>query len=355
MANIYDYIDWRGDLPFTESPFNDIDNLILAELCYAEMEDIVPAEGSMDMVEANRLYIEHGYKSELINDPAETLAKAAASRRFSPVRLCDYVNRIDKARQVQFSAITYLLPDESVYVAFRGTDNTIVGWREDFNFSFMETAGQEDAVAYLNNAATRHSGTIHVGGHSKGGNLAVFAAAFCDQAAKDRIDVVYSNDGPGFNDRVCSDPSYTGMLDRVRLIVPSFSIVGILLNNKSERTVVKSDASGPMQHSPLTWQVKGTAFEVVDSQDPASIFMDEAMNKWISSLDEKERADLISSIFDSLDASGADTLQDLKKVFFAFARALHKLDFSRKKELSVIMRKLASAGIDVARERISGK
>ncbi len=355
MANIYDYMDWRGDLTFKERPFNDVDNLILAEICYADMEDIVPQDNtSITMEELNAGYIAHGYESPLVNNPKDSMAKAAKAERFRGIRLSNYVNRIDKESQVQFSAVTFHIPDGTIYVAFRGTDNTIVGWREDLNFSFMETEGQREAVAYLNSIAKENSSIIRVGGHSKGGNLAVFAAAFADDDVKERIIEVYSNDGPGFNERISKDPRYLSTLNKVKLIIPSFSVVGILLNNKSDRTVIKSDATGPMQHSPLTWQVNANSFEVVDSQDPASIFMDETVSRWLASIDDNERMALVNSIFDSVDASGANTLQEImqskQKAFFAISKALMKIDTVRKKELAVILKKLGAAGMDVAKE-----
>ncbi len=279
---------------------------------------------------------------------------AAVSKRFCYIQVGGYTNKIDHDKQVQFSAVTFHLPDQSLYVAFRGTDNTIVGWREDLNFSFMETEGQKEAVAYLNDVAKKYKGLIRVGGHSKGGNLAVFAAAFADEETKDRIVEVYSNDGPGFNEKVSNDNRYLSTLSKVKLIMPSFSVVGILLNNKSERMIIKSDATGPMQHSPLTWQVTVNTFEVVDSQDPASIFMDETVSRWLSTMDDKERMALVNSIFDSVDASGANTLQDIKlskqKAFFAIAKAVMKMDATRKKELAIILKKLGAAGMVVAKE-----
>ncbi len=356
MANIYDYIDWRGDLTFAERPFNDVDNLVLSELCYAEMEGIVPTDGKerVTIKELNEGYLRCGYVSHLVNNPKETLARAAASRRFRDIEVDNYVNNIDKDRQIQFAAVTFHLPDNSIYVAFRGTDNTIVGWREDFNFSFMETAGQQEAADYLDRMATENQGMIRVGGHSKGGNLAVYAAAFSQKTIHQRIIQVYSNDGPGFNDAISKDGRYLDMVPKVKLIIPSFSIVGILLNNKSERTIVRSDATGPMQHSPLTWQVRAAEFETVDEQDPASVFLDETVSSWVASMDDREKMALVSSIFDSVEASGADTLQDIRlgrqKALFAIAKAVFKIDSTRRKELGIILKKLASAGIKVAIE-----
>lgn len=356
MANIYDYMKWRGDITFNERPFNDVDNLILSEICYAEMDDIVPGpgEGTVTIKELSEGYTAHGYESHLVNNPKETLELAEVSARFCDVKVGSYINRIDHDKQVQFSAVTFHIPDGTIYVAFRGTDNTIVGWREDLNFSFMETEGQREAVAYLNNIAKENNSMIRVGGHSKGGNLAVFAAAFADEKTKERIVEVYSNDGPGFNEKISKDPRYLETLNKVKLIMPSFSVVGILLNNKSERTIIKSDATGPMQHNPLVWQVNTTDFATVDEQDPASIFMDETVSRWLSTMDDKERMALVNSIFDSVDASGANTLQDIKlgkqKAFFAIAKAVMKIDATRKKELAIILKKLGAAGMVVAKE-----
>ena len=354
MANMLDYLAWRGDIALTERPFNEVDNLILSELAYARFEDIVPgpeAGGEVTLARAAARYRELGYTSALINDPGALLAAAGESARFSAVRLSRYVNRIDPARAVQFSAVCFALPDGTLYVAYRGTDDTLVGWREDFNFAFTRTIGQAEAAEYLNRAAAGFGGPLRVGGHSKGGNLAAYAASFCAEDVKARILNVYSNDGPGFNQSVARSAEYGAMLDRISLIIPESSLVGVLLDNRAKRRVVKSSASGVLQHNPLTWQVRGTAFEGVDGQSAASLFMDETLGRWLDGLSDEQRRNLVSAIFDSMDASGAVTLAEMNEnkwdSYGAILKAAGEIDPAVRKDVLNTLGKLANAGRDV--------
>ena len=207
MANILEYLDWRGDLTLSERPFNEVDNLILAEICYLDFSGFVPAGFQTQQVTlqaaASAYFAAHPETNMgvLVPDQIPVLVEhAAKTARFGDIRLLGYVNRIDEETQTQFSALTMLLPDGSAYVAFRGTDDTIVGWKEDFNMAFTpEIPAQKYAAEYLRQV----SGTLPfrpllVGGHSKGGNLAVYASVFCGQEVQKRILAVYNNDGPGF-------------------------------------------------------------------------------------------------------------------------------------------------------------
>ena len=226
--NMLDYIDWRGDLTFAQSGFGEVDNLIFSTLVYLKMDGLLPENGAGALTLAALLerYTAAGYdQSYSVNNPLPLLRKAAGSPRFRDVFVTDYVNKIDEAQQLQFAAATFLLPGD---LAFRGTDNTLVGWREDCNFSFLtETPGQTEAVAYVQRAAGRTNGNLLVGGHSKGGNFAVYAAAFCDTATQSRIALVYSNDGPGFNSAIADSKPNLAVLPKGVKIIPESSLVGI--------------------------------------------------------------------------------------------------------------------------------
>lgn len=215
MANILEYLDWRGDLTLLERPFNEVDNLILAEICYLDFSGFVPAGFQTQQVTlldaASAYFAAHPETNMgvLVPDQIPVLVEhAAKTARFGDIRLLGYVNRIDEETQTQFSALTMLLPDGSAYVAFRGTDDTIVGWKEDFNMAFTpEIPAQKYAAEYLRQvSAALPFRPLLVGGHSKGGNLAVYAAVFCGQDVQKRILAVYNNDGPGFYSSLLSLP-----------------------------------------------------------------------------------------------------------------------------------------------------
>ena len=354
--NIMDYIDWRGDLSFAERGFNEVDNLIFSELAYAEMQDIVPEAFAftVSLAELCEKYIALGYESVLINDPRPLLEKAAACVRYKDVRVGGYVNKVDQGEEVQFAAMTFALGDGTLYVAFRGTDNTIVGWREDFNISFLpQTPGQSEAAAYLNRLAAATIEPIRVGGHSKGGNFAVYAAAFCDPTVIEsgRIVEVYSNDGPGFNSSLADSPAYKAVLSKVVKIVPESSLIGILLSSKAARKVIMSEAKGLLQHDPYTWCVRCDRFVTADGLSPESTFMDETFTGWIDSMDAEQKQAVVSAIFDSMEASGASTITEMNEnkwlSYSAIGKALGSLDKATSEEVTASLKKLFDAGKEV--------
>lgn len=351
MADFLDYIAWRGDLSFEAAPFCEVDNLVFSEIVYADMDGIAAPGITVSQLASG--YKEAGRdQSALANDPADLLEAAGKSVRFGGARLEDYVNEVDVGRQIQFAAVTFVNEGMPPFIAFRGTDNTIVGWREDFALCYLsETPGQKDAVDYLEAQAEKRSGELILGGHSKGGNLAVYAAAFCNDRIKDRIAAVYSDDGPGFNDSVISSPGYAAVLPKVRRIIPESSLIGVLLSNGARVKVVKSTANGLWQHDPHSWEIRGTAFEEADGRSVSSILMDETLSRWMNSMDRKQREGFVTGVFDALEASGALTLAQLnskKWIYYnAVLRAALKLEPSLRSDLTGALKKLAAAGREV--------
>ncbi|MBQ4464809.1 MAG: DUF2974 domain-containing protein [Oscillospiraceae bacterium] len=320
MANILDYLDWRGDIPFSVDPFNEIDGLILAEFGYMPLEGIVPRDftirqdlhGAWERFECDSVADKMRIMS--FEQDCELFRKMAGSRRFSRTQLTGYVTRIDTESQTQFSALTCLLEDGTTYVSFRGTDGTIVGWKEDMNLSYMqETGSQSDARAYLNDHFRQHPRPIRVGGHSKGGNLAVYAAAFCEADVRSRITMVQSYDGPGFREEIVESPEYRAVLYKVCSYIPESSVVGMLLNQLAEHTIVKSSASGIMQHLAYNWEVLGRHFVEADGLSKSGSLLNKALSGFISQLDDQERQQLIESFFGVLEASEADTFREINQ------------------------------------------
>ncbi len=320
MANIEDYIKWRGDLTFEQDPFNEVDNLILAQLSYANFKDVVPSEKneSISIKEADKRFFELHTKEEVL-DTVMTIKTApflmkpmAESERFKKVRLCCYVDETDNDTQIQFSAVTFILPDNTYYVAFRGTDSSMIGWKEDFNMSYLfETPGQKAAVQYLNDNFKRSRKPLRVGGHSKGGNFSIFASAFCLPSIQDRIITVYTNDGPGFRDEVLDAPGYNKILPRIVSIAPDETFISVIQNNKVKSRYVKSSEKGGInQHDAMTWQVMGNHFEYSEKTSQAKV-IDQAMHEWLSGISDEKRERFVDILFDLLMAEGVDTADDL--------------------------------------------
>ena len=320
MANILEYLDWRGDLTLLERPFNEVDNLILAEICYLDFSGFVPAGFQTQQVTlldaASAYFAAHPETNMgvLVPDQIPVLVEhAAKTARFGDIRLLGYVNRIDEETQTQFSALTMLLPDGSAYVAFRGTDDTIVGWKEDLNMGYLEVIpSQTRALEYLGRMTRQYpDAKLRIGGHSKGGNLSVYAAVKAPAAVQDRIVQVYNNDGPGFAKPLVGTPEHTRVADRILTVVPQSSVVGQLLEHEQNVEIVRSDAEGMLQHDGFSWQVVSDHFIHLDGFSREGKVIDETLESWEGSLSPKQREAFADALYTVLTASGAKTLSDL--------------------------------------------
>lgn len=325
MANIFDYMDWR-DLKLRSVEFNEIDNLILSRLAYFPLDNLINENEEITLYNAYQRYRTMKDTCRVLQkEDIDFFPKIAYSERFGQIRLTKYINKFEPEQEKQFSATTILLPDNTIYVSYRGTDNTIVGWKEDFNMSFNGLVpAQLDAVEYLENVALIYKDRcIRVGGHSKGGNLAVYASAFCKFEIKSRIINVYNNDGPGFHENVINTKEYKEILDRVHTYIPQTSIIGRLLNHEEETTILKSIQTGILQHDLYTWQVLGDHF-VEDMLTNSSEFIDHTITDWLTQVSSNEREKFIDTLFDILNSTGAKTLSELSNKKFETAKVLLK-------------------------------
>ena len=318
MANIFDYLDWRGDMPLFVDPFNEVDSLILSMLAYTDFRDVVPGDGSeVPIRDAYRAFFSRYTREEVLARKSYTakspllMEQMVSGARFRSMTLSHHVNEFSAEKEVQMSAVTFHLPDGLSYVAFRGTDGTLVGWKEDFTFSFQpQTRGQSMAVHYLNWAGRQTPGRLIVGGHSKGGHLAVYASAGCDADVQERIEAVYSYDGPGFRQEVIDSPGYHQVLPRVKSIIPDTSVIGLLLSSLSEHRVIKSTASGLTQHDAFTWSVQRNRF--VDARlNPASEGIDKVLGSWLEQTDDETKKNLTDQVFNMFSSAGGTTMSEV--------------------------------------------
>ena len=226
MADLFTYLDWRGDLTFSERALNPIDGVILARAAYFPYAKILtPGDmRGMRLADAARAFeaLENLPQIVLRADDVRLIAALRESARFAELMVCAYADELDAPTQTQFSAVTFVLPDGARVVSFRGTDSTLIGWKEDFNMGFVcPVPAQTLAVSYLEDIAARApDAPLYVVGHSKGGNLAVYAAAFCREEVQPRIRTVYNYDGPGFDQTVLARDGYRHIRERVRTYVP---------------------------------------------------------------------------------------------------------------------------------------
>lgn len=366
MADIFDYLKWRGDVPFRADPFNEIDNLVLAELMYADFDGVLGNSfRGMTLRNADEKFFESHSREEAERDGDHKLRAPLlmdgmlSGCRFERTKLVKYVNLIEADKGMQMAAVTYLLRDGSAYVAFRGTDNTVVGWKEDFNMSYLPvTEGQRRAVLYLNEVGSKIRRPLRVGGHSKGGNFAVFASAFCDKRVQDRIVSVYTNDGPGFRDEVMEREEYKRILPRVVSIVPDTSVFGMLLTSSVEHRVVKSSEKGLMQHDAMSWQVERNRF-VAAEQSALGQFIQELQRDWLSKIDDESRESFVNTLFSVFESTGMDTFREMKgqkiKTAERIMSTLKDMPREKQKQFVDIVEELLQSGTHVARNTLTEK
>lgn len=317
MANIIDYLDWRGDLSFTTDALNEIDGAILARLTYQRFEMLPqPIEGTklLDAI-AQILALPEIEEKTLIKSDFDFMKAIVRSNRFSHLIILNYTNIIEKESQTQFSALTLLdEPNNTLLVFFRGTDNTLVGWKEDFNMGFMTSLpGQIKAAEYLSEMSKLTTGKIIVGGHSKGGNLAVFASAFTSKDIQKRIEKVFNFDGPGFDETVIKKEGYERICSCISTFVPQSSVVGMLLEHEEKYIIVHSSRTGLWQHDIYSWDLLGPKFHVLEEVDNSSRFIDYTLKAWIKSMSKEERESFVDAIFSVMEAGNYATLREMKE------------------------------------------
>ncbi|QNL45106.1 DUF2974 domain-containing protein [Oscillibacter hominis] len=370
MANLLDYIDWRGDLTFAMSPFNEVDNLILAELSFLDFEGIVPPVGGgagIPLKKAAEVYFRlhpgrEGDMGLIVPDCIpDLLKKAAGSARFSSMVLSCFTDLLDEEQGLQFAACTAEVGDGSLYVSFRGTDDTIVGWKEDFNMSFMDVVpAQREAVSYLRSVAAQHRRRkLRIGGHSKGGNLAVYSAVHCGAAIQRRILTVYNNDGPGFRTSMLQKAEHIRIADRITTIVPQSSVVGMIMEHEETFTLVKSAQKGILQHDGFSWEVMGHGFVHLTEDAPERWRNDLTLKGWISGMSDEQRRRFTEGLFDILSGSDAKTLTELTEDGFktaaAMVKAMADMDKETRDVLLYAFRKLFLSKAQVIQEELIGK
>lgn len=364
MSNILDYLRWRGDIPIAQSPFNDVDNLILARLSYIKFDGIVPEElGPMGIELGEAIAILRNpdagnpfgvHYDPLSDDDKALLALLAESERFRRMILTGYTNDFDPDAEKQFSSLTILPGDSTAYIAFRGTDNTIVGWKEDFNMSFTTPVpAQAVAVRHLTRIAPLLGLPLRIGGHSKGGNLAVYSSSFCPEEIQKKIICVYNNDGPGLDANTISKPGYQRIKDRILTFVPQSSIVGMMLEHEEDYMIVHSTQTGMAQHDPYSWEVLRCDFVTDGRLTNGSRFIDKTLKGWVAEVDAEKRKLFIDTLYEIISSTDAKTVRELSaswgKNALALARAYKNVD----EETRNILREVLLAFIRTARENLS--
>ena len=327
MGYLGDYLRWRGDLTFDQAPFCDADSLALTMLSYLNPEEVTAPGQKIAGVRLSELAQRYARFYTTAKKPGklsmtarapELLKLMAASKRFARVILEDYNSYVDTELEGQFAAMTFSSGRRSIYITYRGTDNHVIGWKEDFKMSYLESIpAQDSAVRYLEEqiAKERHVSfqgrRVILGGHSKGGNLAVYAAVCADPETAERILEVHNFDGPGFSEEFFENEGYPVLKERIVNFMPQGSIVGKLFEHRSPVRIVRSDARGVLQHVPFSWQIQGGDFLLEEDFNKSSRIFESAVASWLSGKDDEEKKAFIDALFDMLEESGIEKTEDL--------------------------------------------
>ena len=316
VTNVLDYLKWRGDLTFTQDPLNAVDALIFSALSYIRYGGAVeqkPEEPVTLREAAGAFFALDNFEVRIrAKNDLELLRRASESTRFGLSRICRYTDLYIPEEETQFAAMTFLLDDGTAFLAFRGTDETLVGWKEDFNMSFQETIpSQRLAQQYIREFAEGCSLPMRIGGHSKGGNLAVFGAARSSGDVQKRILEVFNNDGPGFTEFLMGDPGYRQMVPRIRTFVPQSSVIGMLLEHEEPYTIIKSSQVSILQHEIYTWEVEGKHFIPMEEITADSRFLNLTIKNWVSQMSVQERNQVVDTLFALLNSGDVKTASDI--------------------------------------------
>lgn len=346
--DVFDYIEWRGDLSFEQSPFNEVDALILSIFSYLDFSCL------------NRDSLFFRYAIECINSMPDKqkfdgpgiimkdvvlLANAAAeSKRYETMRVFQFADITNEDLEIQFAAVTFLLQDGTAFLSFRGTDNTIVGWKEDLNMCFINgIPSQLEAAKYAKLVAEKLNIPLRFGGHSKGGNLAIWACAHLTSAQKNNVIDVYSNDAPGFNESFLNAPYYLDIRDKIHSFVPESSIVGVLMEHDTY-TTIRSTAASLLQHNPFSWMINRTSFVYDTSRSFSGQQFEKVINSWIKAMSMEEREELVENLYNIITSSDAKTLEDFDKTklrsFISMSQTFREMGLKKQAQLLFSLSKI---------------
>lgn len=322
MATINGYLDYNKNRSFKDFAFNEADILCLNELgyfCFEELDASIDFSKEVNLHEVLMPYVtgEKPFNHSFLvtEERVKLLQKVVASKRFVNLNLSDYVNDVDAEYERQFSAMVFTLPEINHHqLVFRGTDDTMIGWKEDFKLTYVqEIPAHRAAVAYLEAYFEKYAVKVTVSGHSKGGNLALYAVAHVNDLLRKQIEKVYMLDAPGLQEKGLESDGYKAIRERVTVIRPEESIVGIMLYNDIEPIVVKSNASGIMQHAVTSWQFNEETGELIlaERQTDLSQNLEKTFKQWMKELSSQELKILFDILFDTLMSSGIHSINDV--------------------------------------------
>ena len=321
MSTIFDYLKNSQYDSFYDKDFTVLDALALTELAYLPFEDLVPVEIS----DQNYLSLQHlaerfeeKFQGKypplgMVNaHRLKLLSYLSSFKRYKHIRAFAFANEVSLDSQKQFAAITYQIKPKEYLVVFRGTDDSIIGWKEDFHMTYMkEIPAQLAAKDYLTQICSHLDGKFWLAGHSKGGNLATYAASQAEPSFQEKIQEIYSFDAPGLHKTIRNSDSFKSVEGKIQSIIPENSIVGMMLDTPEIDLVVKSKTFGLLQHLTFSWEIEGDQFKEVSSVTEDSLQVDQTLKSWTASLSEEELRDFFDLFFGLFIEAGIHRFGDM--------------------------------------------
>ena len=347
MGNITEYVENNMNT-FDAMAFNAVDSLVLSELSYIRFDNIVPSISDGRTPVKMRDLLKAELFASMFNSIRDTenhrriFLAFSASPRFRNTCLDFYADISDPVLDKQFSAVTFFLEDNTAYIAYRGTDSSFVGWREDFNMAYMSSVpAQQEGVKYLNTVAGKMPSVrkLRVGGHSKGGNIAVYSAINCDLPVQERIETVYNHDGPGFKDNIFESTQFLAIQGRIHTTLPEEALIGMLLQHHEDYLVIKSSQHGVLQHDPFTWNVEDGDFCYVPKIKSGALIRSKTLNEWLNSLSDENRKLFIDALFQLLDKTEYKSVHELSESWQKGAASMLSMIKSSDPEIKRFIRK----------------
>lgn len=320
MGNLIDYLKWKGDVPLGEYPFNVFDSMVISALAYLRFEGTLNADETLPLKEA----VERIRK---IKEPVfatcdypmqkkaykDLLDAIIASKRYGDLVLSNYVDVTDEVDTVQFSASTYSFPNGDTAIGYRGTDETLVGWKENCQLSFMKVSAQRKAAEYASSyASSGHP--FYLCGHSKGGNLALYAALALNEEEQKLLSHLYLLDSPGLCPDVFGHVDLAELDKKTTFIVPGYDVVGQFFPMGFTNTrIIASDALGVLQHAFLAWRIVDGDFVELKNLSPECDWVNKLVRDWLIDVELPDRIRFIDGMFNAITSHGEKTVWDLGK------------------------------------------
>lgn len=382
MLNIIDYVE-QENRTFGEKPFNRVDSLVLSQLVYIQLKSIFSIcekqakeskVKSKNPIKAllkslikeeqpkylqlsifdllKREYFDEMFGNVFSSENTRLLLFAvAASPRFRNIRLAFYADEYNREIDKQFAAVSFILDENSAYVAYRGTDSSITGWKEDFNMAYAyPVPAQTSAYKYLDKVAKHLPETLYVGGHSKGGNLAIYSLLECSKATRRKVKYCFSHDGPGFRQELINSDTFKNIAPKVYKTVPEDSIIGMLMKNHDHYDVVKSNKILLNQHDGFTWEIKDSDFVQIDDISKVAKYTKVSIQQWIEKMPSEKGQMFVDTLFGILEATNVTTFTEMisnwKTTIPAMYKAIESMDSDTKKLMTGAFEQLAAIGWD---------